>query len=261
MPSHYESTKPMPNVEFTGDEYQDMNPKEIKSTGNQYLSQIGGAFDTHHHALQTVLSLPSADHHFLSHTADVLAEIIESHHTKDHHQLGHLVRDVLAKKGIVVTRGGSFWSWIGHGVSKAWNATKKFVGDHAKDIGKIALDAAGAVGSAAATALGNPELIPAIEGATQLGKKAIGGAIPLTHMVGALKDVSQAHCPQSKATLLHKDFLLTGSGSQPSPVLAAMHFAHQAMPHVKEAMGGNFWDSLAKPWKKTGHNIKEAFTF
>ena len=197
----------------------------------------GGAFDTHESALKTVLSLSPEMHHIISHGADVLHHIITSHDTTDHHQLGHLIRDALQKRGVVVQRGGSFWSWLGHGVKKAWDGTKKFVSKNAKSLGKIALDGLGAAGSAAATAFGQPELIPVIEGAASLGKKAIGGALPTSHLVGALKDVASAHCPHSKANLIHKDFLMHKEG-KPSPILTALHFAHESAPFMKAALLG-----------------------
>lgn len=227
----YTSTQPVPELDNRESSGGDLNTDD---------DEPDHSLATHHKALDFVLSKGAKDHHLLSHTAHVLHDLISDHMPSDKEELGKLVANRLHKLGIhrhdKMMEGGSFWSDIGKGISKAWKATTKFVGKHAKDIGKVALDAAGVLGSAAATALGNPELVPVIEGAAQIGKKAIGGALPLEHIVGALKDVAHAHCPQSKAKLLHKDFVMTRQGRDASPILAALHFAHKASKHIKPAV-------------------------
>ena len=43
------------NLVFSGDEYEDMKPKDKKQLGLAYADAIGGAFLSHHKALQAVL--------------------------------------------------------------------------------------------------------------------------------------------------------------------------------------------------------------
>lgn len=239
---HYSSTLPVSNLVYTGDEYQDMNPKNAPSNSN-YEMQLGSGFDNHHHALATVLKMPPHIHHFVSHAADVLADIIENHHTKDHHQLGHLVRDALMKRGVSVTKGGSFWSDIGKGISNAWDSTTKFVGNNAKALSKAALNVIEKTAPAISNMTGVPEGV--IKTGAELGKDIVGSALPLHHIVGALRDVAKAGCPNSKANLIHNDCLMTNHGMEPSPVLTALHFASQASPHVAKGMvGGDFFGDI-----------------
>jgi len=231
----YASTLPIPK------ESEEKSPPKMEDDDE------GGALDspfmTHHKALRHVLHENHVGQHVLSHAAGVLHDLISDRMPQSDAELGRHVADLLHKRGIhrhdqmTDAEGGSFWSSIGKGISKAWKSTTKFIGAHAKDIGKKALDIGKFITPVIASAMGAPEAIPVIEGAIGLGQKAIGGAMPLPHLVGALKDLSHAHCPHSKAKLLHKDFLLTERGQHPSPILAAMHFAHNAAPHISKGIG------------------------
>lgn len=219
----------------------------------------GGVFDSpfmsHHHALAHVLRENPLGQHMLSHAAGVLHDLIADHMPQSDAELGMHVANLLHKRGIhrhdqMSAEGGSFWSDIGKGISKAWKATTKFLGKNAKEIGKVALEIGKVAAPAALTAVGAPELIPIAEAGIALGDKAIGGAMPLPHIVGALHDISRAHSPQHKAALLHKDYLMTDRGMRPSPILAAFEFAHHAAPHIQRGVGitegggfnWNFWD-------------------
>ena len=75
-----------------------------------------------------------------------------------------------------------------------------------------------------------------------------GGDIPIHHLVGALKDVANANCPESKASLLYNDAKMGGGYS---PILCAMHLAGSLVPEVHDiTTGGSFWNSFAKGFKK-----------
>ena len=79
-------------------------------------------------------------------------------------------------------------------------------------------------------------------------KEMHGGDIPVHHLVGALKDVADAHCPESKASLIYNDAKMGGSYS---PILCAMHLSHALIPEVHDmTTGGSFWNSFAKGFKK-----------
>ena len=188
------------NLVFTGDEYEDMNPRNKKQLGLAYADAIGGAFLTYHKALQAVLHNHPMVNHFLHKTAGVLHDVIAHHTTNSPEELGQLMIDKIKKNGIF----------------------KKI--PESKDLGTHVANVYNKV------------------------KEMHGGDIPIHHLVGALKDVANANCPESKASLLYNDAKMGGGYS---PILCAMHLAGSLVPEVHDiTTGGSFWNSFAKGFKK-----------
>ena len=184
------------HLKCTGDRYQDMNPKNEKRLDLAYANQIGGAFLTHHKALEAVLH----NHHFLHKTAGVLHDIIANHKTNSPQELGQLMMDKIKNNGI--SRKIADPTHLGNHIADTLN--------HVKEMH--------------------------------------GGNIPVHHLVGALKDVADANCPESKASLIYNDAKMGGSYS---PILCAMHLSHALIPEVHDmTTGGSFWNSFAKGFKK-----------
>ena len=74
--------------------------------------------------------------------------------------------------------------------------------------------------------------------------------MPIHHLVGALKDIGDANCHESKAQLIHNDAKMSGVNGY-SPILCGMHLAHAIAPEIHPLMfGGSFWNSFAKGFKK-----------